>query len=93
MAALKARKTVLFIIAILELSIIFAQYVTNVWAAVAFISLAVASHQAWATNIFTAASDMFPETSCELRGRNWWHGRGDRRHFLSCFCGLFVRLL
>src|SRR6187455_127902 len=37
MAALKARKTVLFIIAILELSIIFAQYVTNVWAAVALI--------------------------------------------------------
>jgi len=61
MAALKARKTVLFIIAILELSIIFAQYVTNVWAAVALISLAVASHQAWATNIFTAASDMFPK--------------------------------
>jgi len=61
MAALKARKTVLFTIAILELSIIFAQYVTNVWAAVALISLAVASHQAWATNIFTAASDMFPK--------------------------------
>lgn len=61
MAALKARKTVLFIVAILELSIIFAQYVTNVWAAVALISLAVASHQAWATNIFTAASDMFPK--------------------------------
>jgi MFS transporter, ACS family, hexuronate transporter len=61
MAALKARKTVLFTVAILELSIIFAQYVTNVWAAVAIISLAVASHQAWATNIFTAASDMFPK--------------------------------
>ena len=61
MAPLKARKTVLFTIAILELSIIFAQYVTNVWAAVALISLAVASHQAWATNIFTAASDMFPK--------------------------------
>jgi len=61
MAALRARKTVLFVIAILELSIIFAQYVTNVWAAVALISLAVASHQAWATNIFTAASDMFPK--------------------------------
>jgi MFS transporter, ACS family, hexuronate transporter len=61
MAPLKARKTVLFTIAIMELSIIFAQYVTNVWAAVALISLAVASHQAWATNIFTAASDMFPK--------------------------------
>ena len=61
MASLRARKTVLFIIAILELSIILAQYVTNVWAAVALISLAVAAHQAWATNIFTTASDMFPK--------------------------------
>ena len=34
-----------------------------------------------------------PETSCELRGRNWWHGRRDRWHFLSCSCGLFARLL
>jgi ACS family hexuronate transporter-like MFS transporter len=61
MAALKARKTILFIIAFLELSIILAQYVTNVWFAVGLISLAVALHQAWATNIFTTASDMFPK--------------------------------
>jgi ACS family hexuronate transporter-like MFS transporter len=61
MAALKARKTVLLIIAFLELSIILAQFVTNVWVAVALISLAVALHQAWATNIFTTASDMFPK--------------------------------
>jgi ACS family hexuronate transporter-like MFS transporter len=61
MAALKARKTVLFIVAFLELSIILAQFVTNVWAAVAIISIAVALHQAWATNIFTTASDMFPK--------------------------------
>jgi ACS family hexuronate transporter-like MFS transporter len=61
MPALKARKTILFVIAILELSIILAQFATNVWAAVALISLAVAAHQAWATNIFTTASDMFPK--------------------------------
>jgi MFS transporter, ACS family, hexuronate transporter len=61
MESLKARKTVLFVIAVFELSIILAQYVTNVWAAVALISLAVALHQAWATNIFTTASDMFPK--------------------------------
>lgn len=61
MGPLKARKTVLFIVAILELSIILAQYATNVWAAVGLISLAVAAHQAWATNIFTTASDMFPK--------------------------------
>jgi ACS family hexuronate transporter-like MFS transporter len=61
MAALRARKTVLLIIAFLELSIILAQFVTNVWVAVALISVAVALHQAWATNIFTTASDMFPK--------------------------------
>jgi ACS family hexuronate transporter-like MFS transporter len=58
--ALKARKTVLFIFAALELSIISAQFVTDVWVAVGLISLAVAVHQAWATNVFTMASDMFP---------------------------------
>jgi ACS family hexuronate transporter-like MFS transporter len=60
MAALQARKRVLLVIAFLELSIILAQYVTNVWIAVGLISIAVALHQAWATNIFTTASDMFP---------------------------------
>jgi ACS family hexuronate transporter-like MFS transporter len=58
---LKARKTVLLIIAVLELSIIAAQFITEVWVAVALISLAVALHQAWATNMFTTASDMFPK--------------------------------
>lgn len=57
---LKARKTVLFIFALLEVSIIMAQFATEAWAAVALISLAVAVHQAWATNVFTMASDMFP---------------------------------
>ena len=57
---MKARKTVLFIFAILELSIILAQFATTAWMAVGIISLAVAVHQAWATNIFTIATDMFP---------------------------------
>lgn len=58
---LKARKTALLIFAALELSIISAQFITDVWLAVALISLAVALHQAWATNMFTTASDMFPK--------------------------------
>ena len=57
---MKARKTALFIFAVIELSIILAQYTSAAWMAVAIISLAVAVHQAWATNIFTMASDMFP---------------------------------
>lgn len=58
---LRARKTVLLVFAVLELSIIMAQFATNVWQAVALISLAVAVHQAWATNVFTLASDLFPK--------------------------------
>jgi MFS transporter, ACS family, hexuronate transporter len=57
---LKARKTVLVIFAFLELSIILAQFATEAWVAVALISLAIAVHQGWATNVFTMASDMFP---------------------------------
>jgi ACS family hexuronate transporter-like MFS transporter len=57
---MKARKTALFIFAVLELTIILAQYTTVAWMAVGLISLAVAVHQAWATNVFTIASDMFP---------------------------------
>ena len=57
---LKARKTVLIIFALLEVSIILAQFAKEAWIAVALISLAVAVHQAWATNVFTMASDMFP---------------------------------
>ncbi|NLD47757.1 MAG: MFS transporter, partial [Clostridiaceae bacterium] len=55
------RKTALFIFAVLELSIMLAQFATAAWMAVAIISLAVAVHQAWAANVFTAVSDMFPK--------------------------------
>lgn len=57
---MKARKTALFIFAILEFSILLARFATVAWMAVGIISLAVAVHQAWATNVFTTASDMFP---------------------------------
>jgi ACS family hexuronate transporter-like MFS transporter len=63
MPALKARKTAMLIFALLELSIITSQFITNMWLAVAVISLAVAVHQAWATNVFTAASDMFDKST------------------------------
>lgn len=60
---LNARKAALLIFAVLETSIILTQFVSDMWLAVALISLAVAVHQAWATNIFTMASDMFPKSS------------------------------
>ena len=58
---LKARKVSLLIFAVFEVSIILAQFASSPWVAVALISLAVAVHQAWATNVFTMASDMFPK--------------------------------
>lgn len=60
---LRARKGVLLLFAVLELFIMIAiaQFVTDKWVAVGLISMAVAVHQAWATNIFTMASDMFPK--------------------------------
>lgn len=57
---MKARKTALFIFAVFELSIILARFTTTAWMVVVIISMVVAVHQAWATNVFTLASDMFP---------------------------------
>jgi ACS family hexuronate transporter-like MFS transporter len=59
MPALRARKLALLIFACIELSILAARYITDVWGAVMLISVAVAVHQAWATNIFTMATDLF----------------------------------
>jgi ACS family hexuronate transporter-like MFS transporter len=58
---LKARKMVLLLFACLELSILFTRYASQAWLVVLLISLAVAVHQAWATNIFTLATDLFPK--------------------------------
>lgn len=58
---LKARRTVLLVFAVLELSVITVQFTENVWVAVGLLSLAVALHQAWATNVFTLASDLYPK--------------------------------
>ncbi len=58
---LKARKAALLVFAVLELSVITLQFATNVWVAVGLLSLAVAVHQAWATNVFTLGSDLFPK--------------------------------
>lgn len=58
---LNARKASLLLFAVIELSVITLQLITNVWIAVGLLSLAMAVHQAWATNVFTMASDMFPK--------------------------------
>ncbi|MDX1940862.1 MAG: MFS transporter [Saprospiraceae bacterium] len=57
----RARKIAMLIFALCVVPIVTAQFATNVWVAVALISLAAAAHQAWSANIFTTASDMFPK--------------------------------
>jgi ACS family hexuronate transporter-like MFS transporter len=57
----QARKTAMLIFAFCVIPIMTARYTSNVWVAVALISLAAASHQAWSANMFTTASDMFPK--------------------------------
>jgi ACS family hexuronate transporter-like MFS transporter len=55
-----ARKTAMLVCALLVTPIMFASVTTNVWVAVALVSLAAAAHQGWSANIFTFSSDMFP---------------------------------
>ncbi len=61
MPVYKARKITMLIFALCVVPIMFAKYSTNIWVAVALISLAAAAHQAWSANIYTVASDMFPK--------------------------------
>jgi ACS family hexuronate transporter-like MFS transporter len=61
----KARKTSMFIYALLVVPIVFAQLLgsLNMWYAVLVIGLAASAHQAWSANIFTTVSDMFPKNA------------------------------
>lgn len=56
----KARKVAMLICAAAVVPIIFAANASNLWVAVALISVAAAAHQGWSANIFTLVSDMFP---------------------------------
>ena len=57
----RARKTTMFVAALLVVSIIVASQVTDLWTSVILIGIAAAAHQGWSANIFTTASDMFPK--------------------------------
>lgn len=59
-AVYRARKIAMLICALAVVPIVFAAKASNLWVAVALISLAAAAHQGWSANIFTIASDMFP---------------------------------
>jgi MFS transporter, ACS family, hexuronate transporter len=56
-----ARKATLLLCALSVTPIAFASRITTLWGAVAIVSLAAAAHQGWSANLFTTASDMFPQ--------------------------------
>lgn len=57
-----ARKYTMLIFAILVLPVFFAQSAgLSTWGAIALISLAASSHQAWSANMYTTVSDAFPK--------------------------------
>jgi ACS family hexuronate transporter-like MFS transporter len=56
----KGRKVTMLICAVSVLPIVFASQASNVWIAVALLSLATAAHQGWSANLFTTVSDIFP---------------------------------
>ncbi len=57
----RARKSAMLLCALAVIPIMIAGEAHNLWVAVALISLAAAAHQGWSANIFTLASDMFPQ--------------------------------
>lgn len=59
----KARMKAMFVIALLPLVVLGAQWIGQYgyWFAVITIGIAASAHQAWSANIFTTVSDMFPK--------------------------------
>jgi ACS family hexuronate transporter-like MFS transporter len=57
----RARKTAMLLCGLCVLPVAFSAWTTNVWVAVALVSLAAAAHQGWSANLFTTTSDMFPK--------------------------------
>ncbi len=58
-----ARKTVILICGFCALPVILAPLSGGLWMAVALIALAASAHQAWAANMFSIISDVFPRNA------------------------------
>jgi len=56
----RARKMSMLVCALSVVPVMFAANASNLWVAVALISLAAAAHQGWSANLYTLTSDMFP---------------------------------
>jgi ACS family hexuronate transporter-like MFS transporter len=58
-----SRKRSILIMAFLVVPIFYASITSNVWIAIALISLATFAHQGYAANIFTIVSDIYPKNA------------------------------
>jgi MFS transporter, ACS family, hexuronate transporter len=56
----RARSVVMLGAALLAVPVVMAGDVSRLWAVVALVGLATAAHQAWSSNLFSLASDLFP---------------------------------
>ena len=56
-----ARKTTILLFALLVLPLNAVPYISNMWVVIFIIGLATSTHQAWASNIFTIVSDVYPK--------------------------------
>ena len=73
----------MLICAVAVLPMAFASRATDLWLAVALVGLAAAAHQGWSANLFTLASDMFPQAGGRL-------GRGPRRARRAAIGGMLI---
>ena len=56
----RARKATMFAMALLIVPTALVSRAPSMWAAVLIVGVAAAAHQAWSANVYTLASDMFP---------------------------------
>ena len=60
---IRARRIAMLACAIAVVPTLYLPYVTNVWTAVALVSLAAAAHQGWSANLYNVPSDLYPQGS------------------------------
>jgi len=58
-----SRKLTIFLLALLVIPIFFASTASNLWTAVALITMATFAHQGYAANIYTIVSDIYPKNA------------------------------
>lgn len=63
MEAVKARKLVIFLMALLAVPVFFVPMISNIYLVITFIALATFAHQGYASNVFTIIPDVFPKNA------------------------------